>query len=179
MSGSRNEPADSPQTHGVVRREGAFLKRKKVKAKSFSCWMREIVGPGFMRFRWRHAWSAESAHPPPIAMYRRRILLGTPGSTPVVRVQRTTSIRLRPRVINSKAGYATEIPPSASGTLPPPPPPPRKKGFLRRTLLYTSIFAGTFYGGSTLVALKNDRYHDFFVESVPGGTSHPLISSDL
>jgi len=105
-------------------------------------------------------------------MYRRRILLGTPGSTPVVRVQRTTSIRLRPRVVNSKAGYATEIPPSASGTLPPPPPPPpppRKKGFLRRTLLYTSIFAGTFYGGSTLVALKNERYHDFFVESVPGG----------
>jgi mitofilin len=63
------------------------------------------------------------------------------------------------------------IPPSTSGTLPPPPPPKKKKGFLRRTILYTSIFAGTFYGGSTLVALKSDRYHDFFVESVPGGTS--------
>ncbi|KAF8604718.1 hypothetical protein BDV93DRAFT_605997 [Ceratobasidium sp. AG-I] len=105
-------------------------------------------------------------------MYRRRVLLGAPGSTPVVRVQRTTTVRIRPRAANSKAGYATNIPPSASGTLPPPPPPPpppKKKGFLRRTLFYTSIFAGTFYGGSTLVALKSDRYHDFFVESVPGG----------
>lgn len=28
-----------------------------------------------------------------------------------------------------------------------------------------------FYGGSTVVALNNDRYHDFFVESVPLGES--------
>ncbi|KAG8701432.1 Formation of crista junctions protein 1, partial [Ceratobasidium sp. 394] len=92
-------------------------------------------------------------------MYRRQVLVGVPGTRHVVRVQRTRIVR----------GYAdAAIPPSASGTLPPP-PPPKKKGFLRRTLLYTSIFAGTFYGGSALVSLKSDRYHDFFVESVPGG----------
>ncbi|KAG8714219.1 Formation of crista junctions protein 1 [Ceratobasidium sp. 423] len=90
-------------------------------------------------------------------MYRRRILL-VPGAKPVVRVQRTRLVK----------GYTTEVPPSASGTLPPP-PAPKKRGVFRRTLLYTSVFAGTFYGGSTLVALNSDRYHDFFVESVPGG----------
>ncbi|KAG8766932.1 Formation of crista junctions protein 1 [Ceratobasidium sp. 428] len=93
-------------------------------------------------------------------MYRRQVLVGAPGARHVVRVQRTRIVR----------GYAdATIPPSASGTLPPPPPPPKKRGFLRRTLLYTSIFAGTFYTGSALVSLKSDRYHDFFVESVPGG----------
>ncbi|QRW17712.1 mitofilin domain-containing protein [Rhizoctonia solani] len=102
-------------------------------------------------------------------MYRRRILLAAPGAKPVVRVQRTRFVK----------GYATEVPPSASGTLPPPPPPPKKKrGFFRRTLLYTSIFAGTFYGGSTLVALNSERYHDFFVESVPGGEEIMEIAAD-
>ncbi|CAE6427148.1 unnamed protein product [Rhizoctonia solani] len=91
-------------------------------------------------------------------MYRRRILLAAPGAKPV--------------------GYATQVPPSASGTLPPPPPPKKKRGLFRRTLLYTSIFAGTFYGGSTLVALKSDRYHDFFVESVPGGEEIMEIAAD-
>ncbi|KAG8748129.1 Formation of crista junctions protein 1 [Ceratobasidium sp. 414] len=91
-------------------------------------------------------------------MYRRQVLVGVPGTRHVVRVQRTRIVR----------GYAdAAIPPSASSTL--PPPPPKKKGSLRRMLFYASIFAGTFYGGSTLVALKSDRYHDFFVESVPGG----------
>ncbi|QRV89530.1 mitofilin domain-containing protein [Ceratobasidium sp. AG-Ba] len=94
-------------------------------------------------------------------MYRRQVLLGASGQRAIVRVQRTRVVR----------GYAdATIPPSASGTLPPP-PAPKKRGFFRRTLLYTSIFAGTFYGGSALVALKSDRYHDFFVESVPGGES--------
>ncbi|KAF8666614.1 MICOS complex subunit MIC10 [Rhizoctonia solani] len=102
-------------------------------------------------------------------MYRRRILLAAPGAKPVVRVQRTRFVK----------GYATEVPPSASGTLSPPPPPPKKKrGFFRRTLLYTSIFAGTFYGGSTLVALNSERYHDFFVESVPGGEEIMEIAAD-
>ncbi|KAH7342001.1 mitochondrial inner membrane protein Mitofilin [Rhizoctonia solani] len=100
-------------------------------------------------------------------MYRRRILLA-PGAKPVVRVQRTRLIK----------GYATEVPPSATGTLPPPPAPKKKRGVFRRTLLYTSIFAGTFYGGSTLVALKSDRYHDFFVESVPGGEALMEIAAD-
>ncbi|CAE6519448.1 unnamed protein product [Rhizoctonia solani] len=99
-------------------------------------------------------------------MYRRRILLA-PGAKPVVRVQRTRLVK----------GYATEVPPSATGTLPPP-PAPKKRGVFRRTLLYTSIFAGTFYGGSTLVALNSDRYHDFFVESVPGGEALMEFASD-
>ncbi|KDN50714.1 hypothetical protein RSAG8_01212, partial [Rhizoctonia solani AG-8 WAC10335] len=100
-------------------------------------------------------------------MYRRRILLA-PGAKPVVRVQRTRLLK----------GYATEVPPSASGTLPPPPAPKKKRGVFRRTLLYTSIFAGTFYGGSTLVALKSDRYYDFFVESVPGGEALMEIAAE-
>ncbi|CAE6457015.1 unnamed protein product [Rhizoctonia solani] len=101
-------------------------------------------------------------------MYRRRILLA-PGAKPVVRIQRTRLVK----------GYATEVPPSATGTLPPPPAAPKKKrGVFRRTLLYTSIFAGTFYGGSTLVALNSDRYHDFFVESVPGGEALMEIAAD-
>ncbi|KAL5635128.1 hypothetical protein ACGC1H_002978 [Rhizoctonia solani] len=100
-------------------------------------------------------------------MYRRRILLA-PGAKPVVRVQRTRLVK----------GYATEVPPSATGTLPPPPPPKKKRGVFRRTLLYTSIFAGTFYGGSTLVALNSNRYYDFFVESVPGGEAIMEIVAD-
>ncbi|KEP54639.1 inner membrane protein [Rhizoctonia solani 123E] len=100
-------------------------------------------------------------------MYRRRILLAL-GTKPVVRIQRTRLVK----------GYATEIPPSATGTLPPPPAPKKKRGVFRRTLLYTSIFAGTFYGGSTLVALNSNRYYDFFVESVPGGEALMEIAAD-
>ncbi|CAE6434419.1 unnamed protein product [Rhizoctonia solani] len=100
-------------------------------------------------------------------MYRRRLLLAS-GAKSVVRVQRTRLVK----------GYATEVPPSASGTLPPPPAPKKKRGVFRRTLLYTSIFAGTFYGGSTLIALNNNRYYDFFVESVPGGEALMEIAAD-
>ncbi len=46
---------------------------------------------------------------------------------------------------------------------------PKKRGILRRAFLYTTIFGATFYAGSTITALTNDRYYDFFVESVPLG----------
>ncbi|SNX81967.1 related to FCJ1 - mitochondrial inner membrane protein involved in formation of crista junctions [Melanopsichium pennsylvanicum] len=38
-----------------------------------------------------------------------------------------------------------------------------------RFFVYTSLGATLFYGVSTVAALNNDRYQDFFVESVPGG----------
>ncbi|SPO21238.1 related to FCJ1 - mitochondrial inner membrane protein involved in formation of crista junctions [Ustilago trichophora] len=38
-----------------------------------------------------------------------------------------------------------------------------------RFLVYTTLGATLFYGISTVAALNNDRYQDFFVESVPGG----------
>ncbi|KAG8939863.1 Formation of crista junctions protein 1, partial [Tulasnella sp. 408] len=46
---------------------------------------------------------------------------------------------------------------------------PKKKRFLPRFIVYSSVLGVVFYGGSTVVALNNDRYHDFFVESVPLG----------
>ncbi|KAG8930404.1 Formation of crista junctions protein 1 [Tulasnella sp. 417] len=46
---------------------------------------------------------------------------------------------------------------------------PKKKRFLPRFIVYSSLLGVVFYGGSTVVALNNDRYHDFFVESVPLG----------
>lgn len=46
---------------------------------------------------------------------------------------------------------------------------PRKRSFLGRLLLYTTVGGALFYGGSTVAALNNDRYQDFFVESVPFG----------
>jgi len=49
------------------------------------------------------------------------------------------------------------------------PPPKKRRGFVRGTLLYTTLFGATFYAGSTLVSLHDSRYHDFFVESVPFG----------
>ncbi|KAG8990515.1 Formation of crista junctions protein 1, partial [Tulasnella sp. 427] len=46
---------------------------------------------------------------------------------------------------------------------------PKKKRFLPRFIVYSTVLGVVFYGGSTVVALNNDRYHDFFVESVPLG----------
>lgn len=46
---------------------------------------------------------------------------------------------------------------------------PKKKRFLPRFIVYSSVLGVVFYGGSTVIALNNDRYHDFFVESVPLG----------
>lgn len=50
-----------------------------------------------------------------------------------------------------------------------PPPPKKRRGFVRTTLLYTTVFGATFYAGSTLIALHESRYRDFFIESVPFG----------
>ncbi|CAE7079875.1 unnamed protein product [Rhizoctonia solani] len=125
--------------------------------------MRQIMSPRHMPFHIRSLGNSQVSH----HMYRRRLLLA-PGAKPVVRIQRTRIVK----------GYATEVPPSASGTLPPPPAPKKKRGLFRRTLLYTSVFAGTFYGGSTLISLKSDRYYDFFVESVPGGEALMEIAAE-
>ncbi|KDQ14936.1 hypothetical protein BOTBODRAFT_65879 [Botryobasidium botryosum FD-172 SS1] len=49
----------------------------------------------------------------------------------------------------------------------------KKRGVVRSLLLYSTVFGVVFYGGSTVVALTNERFHDFFVESVPLG--EPII----
>ncbi|KAG8857629.1 Formation of crista junctions protein 1 [Tulasnella sp. 330] len=54
-----------------------------------------------------------------------------------------------------------------------PPVTPKRRRFLPRLVLYSSAAGLVFYGGSTVVALNNDRYHDAFVESVPFG--EPII----
>ncbi|KAE8228145.1 hypothetical protein CF326_g6937 [Tilletia indica] len=56
---------------------------------------------------------------------------------------------------------------AAQYALPPPPRPPRR--FFRSLVGYTLVLGTLFYGGSTVAALNNDRYQDFFVESVPLG----------
>ncbi|KAG9039917.1 Formation of crista junctions protein 1 [Tulasnella sp. JGI-2019a] len=50
-----------------------------------------------------------------------------------------------------------------------PPVTPLKRRLLPRLVLYSSAAGLVFYGGSTVVALNSDRYHDAFVESVPFG----------
>ncbi|KIJ51471.1 hypothetical protein M422DRAFT_203682 [Sphaerobolus stellatus SS14] len=63
--------------------------------------------------------------------------------------------------------FATETtPPPGSTTFPPPRP---KRRIFRRILLYTSAVTLGLYGAGTAAALQNERFHDFFVESVPLG----------
>jgi hypothetical protein len=61
----------------------------------------------------------------------------------------------------------------------------RRRAFLPRLLLYTTGAAGLFYGVSTVVALNNQAYQDWFSDSVPvsrwiislapsGSAAHPL-----
>ncbi|PWZ01375.1 hypothetical protein BCV70DRAFT_198806 [Testicularia cyperi] len=45
---------------------------------------------------------------------------------------------------------------------------PRRSG-AGRFLLFATVGTTLFYGVSTIASLNNDRYQDFFVESVPGG----------
>ena len=45
--------------------------------------------------------------------------------------------------------------------------PKKKKHPFRKLVIYTSLAAGTFYVGSTFVALKFPPYYDVFVENVP------------
>lgn len=46
----------------------------------------------------------------------------------------------------------------------------RRRAFLPRLLLYTTGAAGLFYGVSTVVALNNQAYQDWFSDSVPVST---------
>ncbi|PWN53980.1 hypothetical protein IE53DRAFT_372758 [Violaceomyces palustris] len=48
-------------------------------------------------------------------------------------------------------------------------PAPRARSGRAKFLLYTTLGAAAFYSGSTVAALNNERYQDFFVESVPLG----------
>jgi len=67
------------------------------------------------------------------------------------------------------ATAADEIPKPAEEAGSSLPPPKEKRSFIRATLLYTTVFGVTFYAGSTMIALHESRYHDFFIESVPLG----------
>ena len=77
----------------------------------------------------------------------------SPAPTPVSRPFLTPSFI---SVHSTPQGYATEI-----GR-------PRRS-LPARLLLYTTVGGTVFYGVSTVAALNNERYQDFFVESVPGG----------
>ena len=47
----------------------------------------------------------------------------------------------------------------------------KQKSIVRKVLFYTTAATGTFYVGSAFVAFSNQRYYDFFNESVPLGQS--------
>ncbi|KAL9934882.1 hypothetical protein V8E36_005958 [Tilletia maclaganii] len=75
-----------------------------------------------------------------------------------------------PTAAKAAANLAIESGAASTATraaLPPPPRPPRR--FFRTLVGYTLGFGTIFYAGSTVAALNNDRYQDFFVESVPFG----------
>ncbi|KII85096.1 hypothetical protein PLICRDRAFT_116378 [Plicaturopsis crispa FD-325 SS-3] len=79
-----------------------------------------------------------------------------------------------PRQVNATAGrglvrvtrrrLATE-----STTTPLATPPKKSKSIVRRIVFYSTAAAGTFYASSAFVAFNNQRYYDFFVQSIPGG----------
>lgn len=48
-------------------------------------------------------------------------------------------------------------------------PTPKKRGFFRTLTLYSTGFLVLFYATSPVAAFNNERYHAFFVESVPFG----------
>ncbi|KAG8908367.1 Formation of crista junctions protein 1 [Tulasnella sp. 403] len=93
----------------------------------------------------------------------RHALVAT-GSRNSVRVVLLRQVRL----LATEAAPVTPIAES-SGQQSQPPPPPKKRAFLPRFLFYSSVLGIVFYGSSTVVALNSDRYHDFFVETIPFG----------
>ncbi|KZT53508.1 hypothetical protein CALCODRAFT_486272 [Calocera cornea HHB12733] len=89
------------------------------------------------------------------AMLRRRYATETPGSvkpTPTITPSSTVS-----------------VPPPSQPAIPPPRPRKRRFGFFTRSAFYGSLLTVVFYSVSTLFALRNDRWHDLFVESIPLG----------
>ncbi|KAE8262782.1 hypothetical protein A4X03_0g2175 [Tilletia caries] len=65
------------------------------------------------------------------------------------------------RIATGAAAQYALPPPSAAG--------PKPRRFFRSLVGYSLVLGTVFYTGSTVAALNNDRYQDFFVESVPGG----------
>ncbi|EJU04888.1 hypothetical protein DACRYDRAFT_75887 [Dacryopinax primogenitus] len=61
------------------------------------------------------------------------------------------------------------VSPPSQAAIPPPRPRKRRFGFFTRTAFYGSTLAIVFYSVATFFALRNDRWHDLFVESVPLG----------
>lgn len=58
----------------------------------------------------------------------------------------------------------------ATGPTPQIPPPPQERSAFRRLLTWTTLSLALVYGGSTYAALVSQRYGDFFIEKVPGGS---------
>ncbi|KAJ2929367.1 hypothetical protein H1R20_g7718, partial [Candolleomyces eurysporus] len=87
-------------------------------------------------------------------MYRR--------AAPVSR--RLASKTVRPSTLNvTRRRLATEAAASPSVQ------PVKKKNVLRRLIFLTTAATGTFYVGSTFVALNNASYYEFFSDNVPLG----------
>ena len=57
-------------------------------------------------------------------------------------------------------------------------PIPKKRHPIRKLVLYSAGATATFYIGSTFVAFKNQTYHEFFTQQVPGGTSAMQYAED-
>ncbi|KAF9514596.1 hypothetical protein BS47DRAFT_1372260 [Hydnum rufescens UP504] len=85
----------------------------------------------------------------------------SPGARMIIRRRFATEEAIE----TVKAG---ETPPSTAAASPRP-TKKKQRGFVSRIALYSSLFGVVFYGGSTAIALSSERYHDFFVESVPLG----------
>ncbi|KAF8577786.1 hypothetical protein K439DRAFT_1664078 [Ramaria rubella] len=81
----------------------------------------------------------------------------------IVKVTRSQYIR---RLATDTTSSATSSSSTVASSI-----PQKKKGrrIFRRLLLYSSVLTLGVYSIGTLVALRNERFHDFFVESVPFG----------
>ncbi|KAG8951280.1 Formation of crista junctions protein 1 [Tulasnella sp. 424] len=91
----------------------------------------------------------------------RHVLVASPkGSLRAIRVRQARQLATDSSAAVNPGAQAT-----SSSTI----TAPKKKRFLPRFIVYSSVLGVVFYGGSTVIALNNDRYHDFFVESVPLG----------
>ncbi|KAF8525932.1 mitochondrial inner membrane protein Mitofilin [Hysterangium stoloniferum] len=80
----------------------------------------------------------------------------------VVKVSHTLHVR--------RLATETTPPPSSSASSSPPSPKKRGRRLFRRVLLYSSALTLGVYGAGTFVALRNEPFHDIFVDLVPYGS---------
>ncbi|KAK0531796.1 MICOS complex subunit mic60 [Tilletia horrida] len=101
-----------------------------------------------------------------------RALAAGRGARPPVRgfASQPTGPQAGPTLNAAANAAASALPGAVMGAARPALPPPRPPRRFFRTLVGYSLGLTTvFYAGSAVAALNNDRYQDFFVESVPFG----------